>query len=542
MIPILYDSTETEFTNNGLGALADALECMVTEERNGEYTLRLTYPTSGALADQLITRNIILAKPNYSDRPQPFRISKIKKSLTGATVTVNAQHISYDLSGYTVDMFSVFNIQDALDGLIQYSLVPCPFTLTTDRTTVARFRVTEPSSIRSWFGGKQGSILDVYGGEWYYDRYTAELMINRGADRGLDIRYGKNLVTLEQEQECSNLYSGVYPYYVSMDGEVTTGDLVPVADVPYVRILSLDLSDKFDNDETPTSEDLTNAALYYIENNNLTAPKVNLKVSFVELGDQRVDLCDTVRVYFEKFGVSVQAKVVKTEWDVLLDRYDSVELGDAKKSIATTIVSNQQQASQALTDTRQAIGDVRQQASDDARQAVIEQTNLITGQTGGYFKIIYDNELTSPTYGQPTGWAIMDSPDVDSCVNVWRFTAGGMGHSSEGWDGPYSNISITMDGTIIAKELLVQSDQYLSSYFRVEMVNGNPVVKIGASSSDYILVMTADRIAFEDQYGNVQAYFEGDSFVLQELDTFKIGNLQIKTQGSPYSLSFVKAV
>lgn len=535
MIPILYSSTETAFTNNGLGALSDALDCKVKEERNGEYTLSLSYPTSGVLADELTARNIILAKPNYTDDPQPFRISRVKRSLTGATVTVNAQHISYDMSGYTVVPMSATNIQDALSGLLANCLTSCPFNLTTVRTTVANFKVTEPSSIRSWFGGKQGSLLDVYGGEWHYDRYTAELTLNRGIDRGLEIRYGKNLMTLEQEQECSNLYSAVYPFSVSLDGVVTMGSLVPVASVDYVRILPLDFSDRFDEENPADPETLTSMAESYVESNNLSEPKVNLKVGFVNIGDQRVDLCDTVRVYFEKFGVSVQSKVVTTNWDVLLDRYDSIELGDAKASLASTIVTNQEQ-------TALAINNVQNSIKDEAVKAVMQQTDLITGQAGGYFKIIYDNDIESPTYGEPTGWAIMDAPETDAAVNVWRFSAGGFGHSSNGWDGPYSDVSITMDGKIVAQELLIRSNEYLSSYFKVEFENGEPVVKIGASSSDYILVLRADQIAFEDQYGNIQAYFEGDSFVLQELDTFKIGNLQIKTQGSPYSLSFIKAV
>ena len=100
----------------------------------------------------------------------------------------------------------------------------------------------------------------------------------------------------------------------------------------------------------------------------------------------------------------------------------------------------------------------------------------------------------------------------------------------------------TSDATALAADILAGSNEFLSSYFKVEFVGGNPVVKIGSSSSDYIMVLEADRLSFQDQYGNIQAYFEGDSFVLQQLDTFKIGNLQIKTQGSPYSLSFVKAV
>ena len=285
-----------------------------------------------------------------------------------------------------------------------------------------------------------------------------------------------------------------------------------------------------DFQEAPSQADLLSKANSYITNNEVGVPKVNLTLSFTEIGSlEQCDLCDVVTVVFEKLGIQEQAEIIKIQTDVLLERYTRIEVGTPKTTLADTLNIHNKELEKVPSLTT-------------ISQAIIDSTNLITGQTGGYFRIIYDNDPNSPTYEEPTGWAIMDTPETETCVNVWRFTSGGMGHSSTGWAGPYSDISITMDGKIIAKELLLQNSEYLSSYFKVEMVNNEPVVKIGASSSDYILVMTADRIAFEDQYGNVQAYFEGDYFVLQELDTFKIGNLQIKTQGSPYSLSFVKAV
>ena len=352
MKPILYASTETAFADLGIGVLADALSCYVEEERNGSYELTAVFPANGQYVDQIQSRSIILAKPNYADQPQPFRVYKIAKSMSGSTVTVNAEHISYDLAGWTASPFVAGDIQAALSGLTSHSITPsCPFTLTSSRATVATFTAGYPASIRSWLGGKEGSLLDVYGGEWHYDRFAATLENNRGTDRGMRILYGKNLLTLEQEEECSNLYSGVYPYFVGEDGTVVTGSIVSVAAVNYTRILSLDMTENYMSDEgvatVPTSADLTADATAYIARNNLATPKVNLKLDFAQIEElpERVDLCDYVTVYFERFGVSAYAECIRTKWDVLRDRYAEIELGDAKESLANTILDTKESIS-----------------------------------------------------------------------------------------------------------------------------------------------------------------------------------------------------
>lgn len=346
MKPILYSSTETAFTNLGIGVLADAISCYVTEERNGSYELTMTYPVTGQFADRIQPRSLILAQPNATDQHQPFRVYKIQKSMSGHTITVNAEHISYDLAGYAVAPFVAGDIQAALSGLTSNCITGnCPWTLQTTRSTAATFTVTEPASIRSWLGGRQGSLLDVYGGEWHFDRFTASLENNRGSDSGARILYGKNLLTLEQEEECSNLYSHVYPYYKGEDGTVVTGSLVQVAAVSYTRVLVVDFTEEWaEAEEPPTSAELTIRAGRYIAQNNLATPKVNLKLDFAQLQDirERVGLCDIVTVYFERFGVSAAAECVKATWDVLRERYSSIELGDMKTSLADTIVNAQQ--------------------------------------------------------------------------------------------------------------------------------------------------------------------------------------------------------
>ncbi len=345
MKPILYASNETAFTSLGIGVLADAISCYVTEERNGAYELTMTYPVTGQFADDITPRSIILARPNYSDQYQPFRIYKIQKSMSGATITVNAEHISYDLSGYVTSPFVAGDIQAALSGLVSHCVTnDCPITLQSSRSTIANFTPDEPASIRAWMGGRQGSLLDVYGGEWHYDRFTATLENNRGTNNGARILYGKNLLTLEQEQECSNLYSHVYPFFRAEDGTIINGTLTQVAAVSYTRVLALDFTEEWANaEEPPTAAELTLRAVKYIAANNLSVPKVNLKLNFAQIQElpEQVDLCDMVTVYFEQFGVSAFAECVKATWDVLQDRYSSIELGDMKTSLPDTIANTQ---------------------------------------------------------------------------------------------------------------------------------------------------------------------------------------------------------
>ena len=532
MKPILFPASATTFTTQGKGTLTDTISCVVKEERNGEYELTMQYPITGIHFDEIQDRDIIFAIPSPHRTAQPFRIYRIDSPINGI-VTIYAQHISYDLSGIPVKPFTGgVSVSDALNKLLTYSAVTNPFTVWTDKTVLGDYSVDYPQSFRALLGGTEGSILDVYGkGEYEFDKFQIKLYVSRGSDRGFVIRYGKNLIDMNQERNIANVVTGIYPYWKSVDGDLVQLTSY-IENVPgtfsFTKVKPVDFSDNWE--EPPTEAQLQAAAQAYITNNEVGVPDVSLDISFTELGTlEECDLCDIVTVEFEQLGISEQAEIVKIETDVLLERYNKIQVGKPKVTLADTINIQNRELEKTPTLTTVA-------------QAVIDQTNLITGQTGGYFVIIYDNDPSSPTYEQPTGWAIMDTPETETCVNVWRFTAGGMGHSSTGWAGPYSDISITMDGSIIAKELLVQSDEYLSSYFRVEMVNGNPVVKIGSSTSDYILVLEADRVSFQDQYDNVLAYFKDDSFVLETLDTFKLGGVQLKTQGSPYSLSFVKAV
>ena len=263
MIPILYGSTERRFSDNGIGPLGDCISGSVTEARNGEFELAIKYPTSGAHYSDLKLRAIIMATPRPEADPQPFRIYDISRPMNGI-VTVNAQHISYDLTGIPVAPFTASSAAGAMAALKSNAVTDCPFDFWTDKSTTANMTVAAPSSIRGLLGGSEGSLLDVYGGEYEFDRWNVKLHGNRGYDRGVSIRYGKNLTDITQDENCESVYTGVYPYWADADGNLVQLDSKIISapgTYDFTRILPLDLSQEWEN--APTQEQLKGRAESY---------------------------------------------------------------------------------------------------------------------------------------------------------------------------------------------------------------------------------------------------------------------------------------
>lgn len=487
MIPILFQTmTEgTVPTNYGIGPLSDCISCTVTEERNGGYELAMTYAVEGIHASDIEPNRFILAKPNYTDDPQIFRIYKVGKTISGA-FTVNAQHISYDLSGKVI---SSGTASSAVAACALLQAKAGSFTINTDKTVSAAFSITAPSSVRSWFGGKQGSLLDIYGGEWKYDNYTASLKQARGSDRGVEIRYAKNLTQLSQLLDMSNLCTGVIPFYIDQDGNKTVGTKVSTGlTLDVDRDIAIDFSQDVDPESgTAISTQLANLASAYITNTNLTSITNSITLDFVQSGKltERVDLCDTVHIFFEALGISAAAKCVKTVWNVLEERYTSTTFGDARTNICDTIASAQKQLQETPSTSFMA-------------EAIAHATELITGNLGGYV-ILHDSNGD----GEPDEILIMDTADIATATNVWRWNKNGLGYSGTGYAGPYGT-AITSDGKIVADYVAtgtlnanlikagVISDT--GGNFTLNMTSGDVVMKDFKAKSKFSLLDTSNNL------------------------------------------------
>ena len=454
MIPILYEADETSFTSNGLGRLSSALSCTVTEERNGGYELAMSYPVDGIHFSEIAHSRIIYAVPADGKDPQPFRIYRVSKPMRGK-IEVFAEHTSYQLTQCILKPFDAVGINQVLAGLSANTVVTHPFTITSEGnlSTSAEFVLAAPASIRSVMGGQDGSMIDTFGGEWEWNRFDCILHEARGRDRGVSIRYGKNLLDMTQEENIQNVYTGIVPYWRGQN-EAGEEDYVFLeegyiekagvsADYPYKRLQLVDLTQEFDG--RPNNQELLDEANAYIDSHDIGKPVVNLTVSFVALWQteeykniaplERVNLCDTVSVEFEKLGVSATAQVVKTVYNVLLERYDSIELGEPKGTLAKTV-------QQSIDSVKKSIDDAKATFTTSAmvQQALDEETAKITGGLGGYVV------LKSNADGQTEEILIMDSPDIETAVNVIRMNKNGIGFSQDGYNPEKFVSAWTIDG------------------------------------------------------------------------------------------------
>ena len=427
-------TAQRNFTTLGLGKLTDCISCEVKEERNGEYELMMEYPMDGVHFSEIENRSIIWAKPNYTDDPQAFRVYQITSPIDGV-IEVNAAHISYDLSGVPVAPFTATSCSAACAGLMTNAMISTPFSIGTTVPTIADFKTEYPTSARSLFGGMEGSLLDIYGGEWAYDNYTCTLMNARGQNRGVVIRYGKNLLDLRQEANIENVYTGVLAYWKNeILGQSVQTNIINVAGTfNYRKILVLDLSLEFT--DKPTKAQLTAKAQSYMTQNNIGRPNVNITLDWVQVGEltDRVDLCDTVTVIFEKLGIETTAKCISTTWDVLADRYKELEIGDAKANMPSTI-AGLQETEKILTTS----------VTPSMQRAINNATALITGNSGGYV-ILHDGDGD----GYPDELLIMDTPDISTATKVWRWNQNGLGYSASGYSGTFG-LAMTANGEIVA--------------------------------------------------------------------------------------------
>ena len=475
MIPILFENTETEFTSQGLGSLTDAIKCTVTENRNGSFELEMTYPLGGLHYEDIQYGRIILAKPSDGAEAEPFDIYKITRPISGK-VTVYARHISYRLSYIaTLPTTEQYSAQDALSALKSGAITNCPFSFSSNVFKEGTWQNEKTQSIRSLLGGQDGSVLDIFGGEYKWNRWAVSLLTARGSSIPVTLEYGKNLTDLQQEENIESTYTSVICSWSQEleDGSIKEvhGSLVYTDNhdlFPFDRTLVVDKSS--DYQEEPSTDVLTSAAESYINSNGVGVPKVSIKISFVNLRDteeykdiaplQTVSLCDTIKVRFDKLGVNTSAKIIKTVYDVLNERYDSIEVGDAKTSLAGTIAN-----------TAAEIETAERNMSESFKAEMRRATQIITGGLGGYVIIRRDE-----TTGYPDEILIMDQPDKLTATNVIRMNKNGIGFSQNGYNGPF-NSAWLIDGTFDATQIKAGLLTDFAGKFSLNMETGALIMK-----------------------------------------------------------------
>lgn len=347
MIPILYDKTEVAFSSNGLGRLRDCITCTVTEERNGIYEAEFTYPIDGAHFEQIQAGRIIGVTHDDSGDVEPFDIVSYTRPINGV-VTFHCVHISYRLSYMVATGSSINSLADAFT-LFENAEPSMPFLFNTDKTSIGYLACADgtPRTVREMMGGIEGSLLDAYGGEYSFNNWIVNLHSARGQNRNLSIRYGVNMLDYSEDFDTQGAFSSCVPYWTDGTTKIV-GDRVDSSGITVSgrnECVPLDLSDKFETQ--PTKAQVEAEAVSYMTANNPFLPKQSIKVDFVRLQDMseyeylapllQCNLCDTITVIFPDYNATGQFKIVKTVWNVLENRYESMELGELSTTLAEAL-------------------------------------------------------------------------------------------------------------------------------------------------------------------------------------------------------------
>lgn len=583
MVPILFASSATSFTTNGLGRLIDTSSCKVVEELNGQYELEMQYPKDSRLFKSINYSSIIVAKPFQNGSLQAFRVYKISKVAKGVS-TIYARHISYQLNYIPCSGFSGQTAKQVMQNIKTATAEYCPFTFDTNlvgtresnsrnlyglediqhgiinayldstgrliesenalsvwmkcqnnrrylinkiagrcfgvgsmtqipsegkltsnyvsRPTDRKMEYTTPTNAQylvvyiwnkdldgaaaeepmfnsvaikyigafSWMlyepkcirnfllGESDDSIQAIYGGEFEWDNYRVYLHDQRGSDKGVKIRYGKNLIDLTQEENIENTITGIYPIWKSDEKVVELPEKVIHASnaskFPFLRTVIQDFSSDFDDE--PSLVELRDRAKLFIQNEDIGIPEVSLTVNFVNLSDtmeysgvsrlQTVNLGDIVTVEFPDLDVSVKQKVVKTEYDVLNERYTSVTIGKIPKTGVTALEEQLESlstkvGSDELAKTKDNILNEVDKDFEEMGTYVDKATGLLGEGRRGHVVI------SRNTDGYPNEIYFLDNENIALAKKVLRINMNGIGFSSTGYRGPYYQ-AWTMDGTL----------------------------------------------------------------------------------------------
>lgn len=419
MIPILYRADEKDFTTQGLGLLSDVQSAKVTEQRNAQYYLNMEMPVFSRLFKEIKLERLVKVD-DHNDENQLFRIKKIDTPSNGLC-NIYLEHISRDIEGYTINPEIQFMgpANQALEiwkkNLVEKDKVTV-FSDITFNSPSKYWMIDEMENPFYYLGGKQGSILQVYNGEYKFDNLNIKLLKTRGVNTGASITYGRNMNDLTQEESIEELANSIYPFAWKdkEDGNQEDREMIVLdplyVDGPHIdkyaerRVVFVDFTDKAPKDKVA----LKKLAEKYVKDNNVGAPKVSMTVSPVLNGQiakglelekfEQVNLCDIVTVKYYKLGIDVQAKVNEVTFDVLSQRFSEYKLGDEKRTLASSLG--------AIESNVNSMGKELQDLSNWSQQSADGKNTIFYGK----------DEPKANKVGDT--W-FKDNPDDSTTIHVW---------------------------------------------------------------------------------------------------------------------------
>lgn len=453
----IYDKNDANnlaehlYDTQGLGALSDWLTATVSNKLNGAEIFQGTYPISGTNADLIIDGRIIQCYVDENRTKQRLRIYYAKTSAIGNTIEVKAEPIFNDIRKSVLNKYDSgtekINATQAWQNakVLAKPAIPSQFSFSSLVDTFANVKI-EKANFLEFFGGKEGSILDRFHGEFLKDNNTLRHEKRLGTDHKIKAIYTKNLTGLDLEIDVQSVLVGVYPFISSSsegEDEITLPEEVIFTDYaddyPAGYVSFVDFKDKATDVVT-----LREAAKEWLKTNlDKQKPQVSGSIELVPLRHQRgyekfvdlekVSMGDGVDVYHPQLKVNMSARIVEYTFNVLTNSYDKLVVGNVKTNFLENTENNVSHLINDAIDQLKNGGKI----SDLINDIVDHQTDLITGNAGGY--VLLDPKES------PSRILVMDTPNKETARNVLQINQKGIGFSKTGINGTYDT-AWTLDG------------------------------------------------------------------------------------------------
>ena len=526
---ILHDKNETKWNSLGYGPLTNVIEPKVTRARNGEYTLEFRYPMFSPLFDKIEKGNWVVADAGIKQNTlaQRFEIQKVTKPMDGI-VSVYAEHYRYQLLRSVLKKAGTKKgtVNELMRFLLENSEPKMDFTVKSVlRDTELEMDLSDPfvfPSTMDAFGGTAGSILDKFGGEYVFDNNVISLPNEAGEHTKVVVAYGKNLTDINQEESIENTFTTIYPWakikeegsdeekIITVDGNFVDGEYVN--NYRERRIEAVDFSQR----NPKNKAELLTMAQQYVISNKIGVPKVSIKASFVDLSSNAmggtkkyidsVDLCDYIHVYFKDLKISTEAQIIKTVYRPDLERFESVELGDARTNLGDVITDKVDEVDKKLDDYINGMNDDWMGMKDD-----IDNFNDVLNNPGKGKVVIY------PSLSDPQEIYITDNENLNLARKMWRWSEAGLAYSSTGRSGPWT-VGMTKDGQIVADLIntgTLKAIDIMGVTITGSTVSGGKVVNEG---TEFRATFSNGRIVWFDKTRNKE-YFSIDAGIVRSAAT-----------------------
>ena len=440
----IYVQNNTNFDKHGDITLTPT-SCEVTMELNSSWSLTLDHTIDEEGRWKYIEAGAVIKAPSYNGE-QLFRIIEREKSDSG--VSARAEPIFLDSIG---DCFlqdvrpTEKNGQQALDIILadsQYHGI-------SNIRTVSTAYYYYVNAMEAIAGDSENSFLNRWGGEIYYDNFTITINDRIGADRGVEILYGKNIPVdgLSEAVDYSEVVTRIIPK--AYNGRMKSGtkwvdshliNRYPTTHTKVIEYPNIVL--KNDVDGTTEGKQICNTqadldrALTEAAQNEFTIgidkPKVTIDLDVVLLANteeykefaelERIGLGDTIHCKHSRLDVVTDARVVELTYDSIRDAVTNVTIGQAETNIMNRITSSFRATEKALTKDGRVNAD-RIEGFINGALAQLRIQNTIAERQSARAILFEDLDETSPTYGAMAlgtqGFQISKQRTPDGTDWVW---------------------------------------------------------------------------------------------------------------------------